>query len=485
MISQKQKMKMQQKLTPQQLLLMRLLQLPVTSLEQKIKEEVEKNPMLEIDDADDHYADDRQDSPDFGDENDNDDDFKGLNMDDYFDDDDYSYRERLEKDRNVEEHNYDFSESASFSESLLRQLALRNLTERERIIGNEIIGSIDGSGYLGRDISLIANDLAFRSGIDVHDTEVEEVLRIIQTLDPAGVGARNLQECLSLQLHRIENPDLDTATATTIVDNHFNLFSSKHFHQLANQLKIDSEELNRAINIIRRLNPKPGWGREEEHRGATYIMPDFIVVREGDHLTFMLDEHNSPKLRINNDYTEMLEQLSHQSKPSPTDRETIQFIKSKSESANWLIDTLQQRRITLSDTMAAILKFQKEYFLSGNNRDLRPMRLKDIAAITHYDESTISRVVNEKYVQTEFGTILLKNLFSKAVATDKGDTLAAERLKEALQHIIDNEDKRQPLTDEALTKKLKEEGFQLSRRTVTKYRENMGIPVGRMRKEVR
>ena len=264
MNSQRQKMKMQQKLTPQQLLLMRLLQLPVTSLEQKIKEEVEKNPMLEVDTSDPQ---EQYDSPDDGEPmetSEGEGDFKGIDIDEYFDDDDYSYRERMEKDRNSEERQVEFSDGVSFTESLMRQLGLQNLTERERTIGNEIIGSIDGTGYLGRDIQLIANDMAFRMGIDVTEEEMEKVLAVIQTFDPAGVGARNLQECLSLQLHRVNNPDEDTLRATDIVDNYFSQLSSKHYASLMTALKIDEKQLERALGVIRRLNPKPGWGREEE-----------------------------------------------------------------------------------------------------------------------------------------------------------------------------------------------------------------------------
>ena len=450
MNSQRQKMKMQQKLTPQQLLLMRLLQLPVTSLEQKIKEEVEKNPMLEVDTSDPQ---EQYDSPDDGEPmetSEGEGDFKGIDIDEYFDDDDYSYRERMEKDRNSEERQVEFSDGVSFTESLMRQLGLQNLTERERTIGNEIIGSIDGTGYLGRDIQLIANDMAFRMGIDVTEEEMEKVLAVIQTFDPAGVGARNLQECLSLQLHRVNNPDEDTLRAIDIVDNYFSQLSSKHYASLMTALKIDEKQLERALGVIRRLNPKPGWGREEEGKGAHYIIPDFIVSREGGQLTFTLSDRNKPKLHLNSEYTEMM-----------------------------------MRCETLASTMGAILKYQQAYFLSGDTEDIRPMRLKDIAEQTGFDESTISRVVNEKYVQTDFGTFLLKTLFVKAVVTEQGDLLAVEHIKEALRQIIDDEDKGEPLTDEDLTTLLTEKGFKLSRRTVTKYRESMGIPVGRMRKEIK
>ncbi len=476
-------MKMQQKLTPQQLLLMRLLQLPVTQLEQRIKEEVEKNPMIEVDSE---PADEMSEQPD---ENEYDDapennDFKGIDIDEYYDDDDYSYRERLETDRNTEQRQYDFSDGVSFTESLMRQLTLLNLSERDRTIGSEIIGSIDGSGYLGRDTQLIANDMAFRSGMEVENDEVEKVLKAIQTFDPAGVGARNLQECLSLQLHRREKPDDDTRLATTIIDRYFNQLTNKHYASLMTLLKIDERQLNRALAVIRKLNPKPGWGREEENKGAHYIIPDFIVTREDGRLAFTLSSRNRPQLRINSEYTEMMQQLSTRKSLNSSERETLNFIKEKSDAAHWLIDTLDQRQNTLATTMEAILKYQQNYFLSGDNSELRPMRLKDIANATGFDESTISRVVNEKYVQTDFDTVLLKDLFTKAVVTEQGETLATEHIKEALRQTIDNEDKSSPMTDEALAEALQAKGFRLSRRTVTKYRESMDIPVGRLRKEL-
>ena len=483
--SQRQKLKMQQKLTPQQLLLMRLLQLPVTNLEQKIKEEVEKNPMLEVDtlEPQDQYG--SLDSSEQNDTTDDEGDFKGINIDEYYDDDDYSYREQLEKDRNVEDRQIDYANSITFTESLQRQLDLHNLTEKERAIGNELIGSIDGTGYLGRDLQLIANDLAFRAGIDVSNEEIEKVLKLIQSFDPAGVGARNLQECLSLQLHRIPDTDDNTLTAIKIVDRYFSQLTNKHYSSLITLLKIDEKQLNEALGIIRRLNPKPGWGREEENKGAHYIIPDFIVSREGGQLTFTLSDRNRPKLHINSEYTEMMEKLDCRKKLNSSEQETLQFIKAKTESAKWLIDTIDQRYETLTTTMEAIVKYQQNYFLSGDTSDLRPMRLKDIAAITGYDESTISRVVNEKYVQTDFGTFLLKNLFAKAVVTEHGDLLATGHIKEALQQIIDSEDKSNPLTDEELATMLSDRGFRLSRRTISKYRESLDIPTGRMRKELK
>ena len=487
-------MKMQQKLTPQQLLLMQLLQLPVTSLEQRIKEEVEKNPLLEVDNSgtEEEWPEstgldaemEERDGDGVEKEAEADDDFRGIDVDEFFGDDDYSYRERLERDRNEESRTFDFSGSTTFSESLTEQLSMLGLSERERAISSEIIGSIDASGYLGRDLQIIANDMAFRSGIEVSDNEMEEMLKVVQSLDPAGVGARNLQECLSLQLHRGETKGRGHEVATAIVDRYFVQLTNKHYDSIMAGLKIDEALLNEALDVIRHLNPKPGWGSGDESQGSQYIIPDFIVSREGANLSFVLNERNNPQLHLSQEYSDMMRQLSNRKQLSTSERETLQFIKSKTESAQWLIDTLQQRQQTLTIIMTAILEYQHEYFLSGNPADLRPLRLKDISAMTGYDESTVSRVANQKYVQTEYGTFLMKELFSKAVATDEGEIKALQHVKEALREIIDGEDKSKPLTDEALTEKMREKGFSLSRRTVTKYRESMGIAAGRLRKEI-
>ncbi len=484
MISQKQKMKMQQKLTPQQLMLMSLLQLPVTSLEQRIKEEMEKNPMLEVDSNQNTESDyNDTDSRPNDDSNDNDSDFKGIDIDEYYDDDDYSYREREERDKNIETRSYEPGSNESFTESLLRQLSMQNLTEHEHTIATEIIGCIDGSGYLGRDIQLIANDMAFRKGIEVEEAEIEQVLKIIQSFDPAGVGARNLQENLSIQLHRMPS-DKTTELAITIVEKYFTHLTNRHYNVLAKSLKVDEATLNAAINKIRHLNPKPGWGREEENRGAHYILPDFIVSNEGDTLSFTLNDRNTPQLQISETYSDLRKELTSKKKNTEEERKTLQFITSKTEAAQQLIEALEQRQQTLATIMSAILTYQKEYFLTGDNRNLLPMKLKDIAEKTGYDESTVSRVVNQKYVQTKYGTILLKELFSKAVVTENGDIKAIKHIKETLKQIIDKEDKSNPLSDEALTAELKSHGYSISRRTVTKYRESMGIPVQRLRKEL-
>lgn len=481
MNSQQQKMKLQQKLTPQQLLVQKLLQLPGTQLDQRIKEEVEKNPLLEVESESPLPADDYAET---GEYDEDEGDFHGIDLEEYWDEDDYAYREHLESDRNSEQRNWDSPEGMSFADYLLEQLNMRNLTERQRTIGIEIIGSIDGTGYLGRAIALITNDLALRSNLEASDSEVEQVLHIVQQFDPAGVGARSLQECLSLQLHRIENQTDAVKNATTIVEHHFGLLANRRYDTLMAQLHVDEATLNAAIKTIQHLNPKPGWGRGEEQKGAPAVIPDFVLSREGDHLSFTLTDKNRPKLQMSSDYLEMLDSLNANSRLTPRERQTVQYLKANREEAEVFIGALNQREQTLRATMSALVKMQRNYFLTGRPGDLKPMRLKDVAEMTGYDESTLSRVVNEKYVETPFGTFRLKELFSKGVTTEQGDVVGLKAVKEALQEAVDHEDKRNPLTDEALTALLKAKGYPLSRRTVAKYREAMQIPVARLRKRL-
>ena len=495
MNSQRQKLKMNLKMTPQQLMLLKMLQVPAAMMEQTIKQEVEKNPLLEDEHCGDESApaEDNEEPLPTADAEEEDIDFDDREIDPFAeadygqdDEDDYRYREYQEHDRNVEEREVPITSDVSFLEHLQKQFNLKRLTHEESIIGNELIGSIDDAGYLGRDVGLVANDLAFKQNLDVSPKEVERVLKMVQTLDPAGVGARNLQECLSLQLHRANDDDPATLTATQIVDRCFNAFSKRHYDSILSRLNITDDQLHDAIERIKRLNPKPGSAYTEGgDETVAYVIPDFIVSRDENGLSFTLNDDHMPQLHVSRYYSDMLRQLSAVKNPSRSDRETIQFIRSKAESAQWFIDVLDQRRQTLQNTMGAILEYQQPYFTTGNTTDLRPMKLQDIASATNYDISTISRVVNQKYVQTAFGTFLLKDLFSKALTTDEGDSVSTDAIKHYLQEAVDNEDKRHPLTDEMLTKLLNEKGYPVARRTVAKYREMLGIPVGRMRKELR
>ena len=467
MIGQRQKMKMQQKLSPQQLMLMQMLQMPVTSLEQMLKEEVEKNPMLEITES---SAAQMETLPE---------------VEEYAptdsDDDDYSYRERQERDKNQDAHEMVYVSETTFTERLLAQLTMRHLTERQKTIATELIGSLDDAGYLGRDVMLIANDMAFTQGIEVEGDEVLEVLRVIQSLDPPGVGARSLQECLSLQLHRIENSTPAVATAIAVVDECFEAFVRHNYDSICQQLGVSAEELEAAVGCIRRLNPKPG-SSDSSDRQSHYIVPDFIVTRMDETLHLSLNDAYLPQMRIDDYYRDVLGELQTNLHPTAGERETINFLKTNLESATSLMETLHQRQVTMLRVMQVIVRRQRRFFLTGNSGDLKPLLQKDVAEQTGYDISTISRVVNSKYVQTEFGTFLLKECFSQSITTDSGEEVATEAVRQELQALVDNEDKRAPLTDEELTRRLNEKGFSVARRTVAKYREKLGIPIGRLRR---
>lgn len=467
MISQRQTMKMQQKLSPQQLMLMQMLQLPVTELEKTLKEEVEKNPLLEITDE----APAQMEPLPSVDE--------GENLMQDADDDDYSYRERQERDRNQDRHELIYVAETSFTERLMDQLSLKPLTDRQRTIARELIGSLDDAGYLSRDVALVANDLAFTQGLEVSAEEVLEVLRVVQSLDPPGIGARTLQECLSLQLHRQKVPDGDASgkTALRVVDTCFDDFAAHNYDRIMERLGITEEELQEAIDVIRSLNPKPGIG-DGEAAQAHYIIPDFIVTRMDETLHLALNDSHLPQLKLDAYYLDMLREM----KGKEQNREAINFLQTNLDSANGLIETLRQRQTTMLRVMQVILRRQKRFFLTGDSADLKPLLQKDVAEQTGYDISTVSRVVNSKYVQTDFGTFLLKDCFSQGITTDSGDEVSTEAIRQELQQLVDAEDKRNPLTDDELSQQLGEKGYPVARRTVAKYREQLGIPVGRLRR---
>ncbi|MCQ2296976.1 MAG: RNA polymerase factor sigma-54 [Bacteroidales bacterium] len=470
---QHQTMRMQQKLSPQQLLLMQLLQLPVTTLEQRMKEEVEKNPVLDITPESSAMMEALP--------NDN---ANEEMLDDAVADDDYSYRERLERDKNEGPREVVYAAEGSFGDHLMEQLSMRSLDERQLLIAQELIGSLDDAGYIGRDIVLIANDMAFTQGIEVSPDEVLEVLGVIQQLEPAGIAARSLQECLAIQLQRTEEQDEATQTALRIVQECFDLFVKHNYARILETLEIDEALMQQAIHCIQHLNPKPGEG-ESESDHAHYIVPDFIITRHDDQLTLALNDGQLPQLQFNAYYQEMLQELSAQAKPSASERETIDFLRDKTESADLLVATLQQRHTTMQRVMQVIFRRQHRYFLTGNPADLVPLLQKDVAEETGYDISTVSRVVNNKFVQTDFGTISLKSCFSQAIRNDEGDEMATEVVRQALQTAIDNEDKQHPLSDDELSQHLTAKGFPVARRTIAKYREMMGIPVARLRRSLK
>ncbi|MBR4198364.1 MAG: RNA polymerase factor sigma-54 [Bacteroidales bacterium] len=479
MISQSQEMRMRQRLTRQQVLVSRLLGLSSEDLEQEIKNEIEENPFLEevIEDtlpASQQESNTDSETAELIDPNDENYPQSIYDYDDY-----RSARNR--SDDSDDGPAIQQADETSFQSMLLEQLQLRPITERERVIGTELIGNIDESGYITRSIGVIADDLAIRRNLDATDEEVEKVLKIIQTFEPAGVGARNLQECLSIQLHRKNDADADTlANAITIVDKYFDDFANKRFEKICRLLNISEEELSEIDDLIRSLNPKPSNG---DNNVVQTIIPDFFVYRNGDKLTFSINERNLPKLRKDTAFIERLqEQASRQN--ASQQRETQRFIDKHTDDAEIFISAVEQRYNTLSLVMGAILKRQQKYFLTGDIADLKPMLQKNIAEDTGLDISVISRVVNQKYAHTEHGVVLLKDLFSNAMAKDDGSDVATRAIKEQLKTIVENEDKSKPLTDEELRQLLQEKGFTMARRTVAKYREALDIPTARLRKEL-
>lgn len=481
-MKQIQRQQLQQKLSPQQIQLMRLLQLPVTDLEQAIKEEIEKNPLLEADTpVDDENIDTLAAAADH--------DRSDWDTDE---DDDYGtfdYREHLENDPNATQREFVISDTLSFTERLNSQLITRRLSDRQQLIANELIGTLDDAGYLSRDLDLVTNDMAFRQGIDATREEVLEVLRIIQSLDPPGIGARNLQECLLLQLRRMPK-DPDVQLATTILERHFDDFANHRYERLCNALGIDDESLERAAVVIRRLNPKPGSSDAESDAAAASFTPDIILQQHDGELSFYLNDGNLPRLNLNTYYTDMLAELEAQkaerdrrgSKSSPTERETLSFLRTKQADAQGFIDLLQQRHDTIVRVMRYIVKHQRRFLLTGDPDQMQPLRQREVADATGLDISTISRMANSKYLQTDFGTIPLKDCFSKGMANNEGEEISVQTVKQRLADAIEGEDKQAPLSDEALAQMLNTQGYPLARRTVAKYREQLGYPVARLRR---
>ena len=498
MLKQRLQQKLLQKLSPQQIQLMKLLQLPTILLEQRIKEEIEENPALE-EGADDEFdeMDDSQDE-EFGDDFETDPDNKDsdepehdpdneFDISDYIDDDEIpNYKLAANNTSADDEHKeMPISSSFSFQEHLLSQLGLRDLTEEEELIATHIIGNIDDAGYLQRDIHSLIDDLAFSLNIKTDFKEVLGLLRVVQEFDPPGVGARDLQECLLLQIRRKKNGSKAIDVATILLEKNFNDFTKKHYQKIQKKHNLSDQELKAAIDEILKLNPKPGNTLTEAGRSAQYVVPDFIVTTFDDDLELTLNSRNAPELRINRTYSEMLETMHEQRlKNSPRQKEAMMFVKQKLDGAKWFIDAIRQRQNTLLVTMEAILNFQREYFLTGDETKIRPMILKDIADIVQLDISTISRVANSKYVQTPYGTFLLKTLFSESLQNDDGEEVSTREVKKILQDCIGAEDKSKPVTDEQLTKILKDKGYNIARRTVAKYREQLNIPVARLRKEL-
>ncbi len=472
--------KLLQKLSPQQILLMKLLQVPSVALDQRIKQEIEENPALE----DFSQETDTEELPS---ENEKDDDNSDDEFDitDYVDEDDIpEYKLHSNNYPEEEKKSIPFASGTSFYELLRAQLNEGNFTETQRTIAETIIGNIDDSGYLERDVEAMVDDLAFSQNLMVNEKEIAEVLSKIQEFDPAGVGARSLQECLVLQLQRKDQDDPFIGLAIKILKRHFDAFTKKHYEKILKKEGIGEETLRSAIDEIIKLNPKPGNSLSETTKINHYVIPDFIISNEDGELILTLNSRNAPELRLNKTYKQMLENYALSTKKTKKDRETLQFVKQKIDSAKWFIDAIQQRQHTLQITMQTILDFQYEYFLTGDDITLKPMILKDIADRVNLDISTISRVANSKYVQTSFGTILLKSLFSESLKNESGEDVSTKEVKKILSDCVDNEDKKKPMTDEKLVNVLKEKGYKIARRTVAKYREQLSIPVARLRKEL-
>ena len=472
-INQKQVLSLQQKLSPQQIQMIKLLELPAVQLEQRIKQEIEDNIVLE---EEERSAEDEEQPP------------QQISFDEYLREDDTpSYKSRINNfSKDDKQRPVYLTEGRSLQEYLVEQLGYRNLPERDLRLGVYLIGSIDEDGYLRRDLESVADDIAFTMGLETTAEELERLLGIIHELEPAGIGARDLRECLLLQMAQMPVNTRPRRLARKILTSYFDEFVKKHYEKLMARLQISEDDFRDAIAEIRHLSPKPGNLYAEGGTDTTpYIIPDFILDYQDGRFNLSLNSYNVPEVRVNRRYMEMIrEMVGSDGRVREKDKEAIQFVKNKIDSAKWFISAIKQRHDTLMRTMQTILDYQQEYFKDGDKSKLRPMILKDIADRTGLDVSTISRVVNSKYVQTQFGIILLKSLFSEAMQTDSGEEVSSYEIKNILQQCIDEEDKRRPLTDETLMDILNSKGYRIARRTVAKYREMLGIPVARLRKQI-
>ena len=472
-INQKQVLSLQQKLSPQQIQMIKLLELPAVQLEQRIKQEIEDNIVLE---EEERSAEDEEQPP------------QQISFDEYLREDDTpSYKSRINNfSKDDKQRPVYLTEGRSLQEYLVEQLGYRNLPERDMRLAVYLIGSIDEDGYLRRDLESVADDIAFTMGLETTAGELERLLGIIHELEPAGIGARDLRECLLLQMAQMPVNTRPRRLAKKILTNYFDEFVKKHYEKLMARLQISEDDFRDAIAEIRHLSPKPGNLYAEGGTDTTpYIIPDFILDYQDGRFNLSLNSYNVPEVRVNRRYMDMIrEMVGSDGLVKEKDKEAIQFVKNKIDSAKWFISAIKQRHDTLMRTMQTILDYQQEYFKDGDKSKLRPMILKDIADRTGLDVSTISRVVNSKYVQTQFGIILLKSLFSEAMQTDSGEEVSSYEIKNILQQCIDEEDKRRPLTDETLMDILNSKGYRIARRTVAKYREMLGIPVARLRKQI-
>lgn len=485
MLKQYLAQKLQQKLSPQQIQLMKLLQVPTVELEQRIKQEIEENPALE------EGEDQGDEDPIITEEQSIEENEEGaetsneeFDLSDYFDDDDTPDYKLSARNQGADDDDYEMpiAVGGTFQDSLRSQLGLRQVDERTRLLGEQLIGNLDEDGYLRRGLDQIVNDLAFTANVMTDEEELGRALKEVQSLDPPGVAARDLRECLLLQLERLPN-SVEAITAKEIIGKHFDAFSKKHYDRIMERLEIGEDALRDAIDVIVRLNPKPGNTARDASRPAQTIIPDFAITAVNGQLELSLNGRNAPELRISRQYRDMIKEYQRNKKDKEA-REALVFIKQKLDSAKWFIDAIKQRQNTLLVTMEAIMEHQKEFFLTGDETKMKPMILKDIAEKVGMDISTVSRVANSKYVQTDHGTYLLKFFFSESLTTDSGEEVSTREVKKILGDAIAAEDKRKPLTDDELTQVLRDKGYNIARRTVAKYREQLNLPVARLRKEL-
>lgn len=485
MLKQFLNLKLSQKLSPQQIQLMKLIQLPTQAFEQRLKEEMNENPALEGGNEEDYEKDEFELDNDYDDYDENDHiEADDINIDEYLSDDETpDYKTQVNNYSEDDERESPLAASLSFHQDLINQLNTFILNDQERQIAEFLVGSIDDMGYIRRSISDIVDDMAFTQGIYTDEASVEKIFQVIHQLEPSGVGARNLQECLLLQLKH-KTPTESVELATDIIENQFDAFTKKHYDKLLQKYGVSNELLKKAIQEIEKLNPKPGGSFAGNSKITENVVPDFTIRIVDGELELSLNGRNAPTLHISKDYQEMMQTYKDSRDKSNAQKDAVQFIKQKLDSAKWFIDAIKQRQETLFVTMNAIMHYQQEYFLEGDETKLKPMILKDIADMVGLDISTVSRVANSKYVETPYGTKLIKEFFSEAMKNDQGEDVSTLEIKKILQNIIEAEDKKKPLPDDQLAELLKEKGYPIARRTIAKYREQLDIPVARMRKKI-
>lgn len=492
-LGQSLQQKLLTKLSPQQIQLMKLLQVPTANLEERIKEEMEENPALEL--SDENEIDDlsteikdefETDDNEFEELDGSEDEYENIDVSEYVSDSDDDIADYRMKDDNYPEMDdkkvIPIKNETTFFDLLYAQLTLLDVNENQYKIAEQIVGSLDDDGYLRRETSSIVDDLAFRQNIITTEKEVESIIKLIQQFEPIGVAARDLKECLLIQLYKKRDDGDNVALAIKILEKYFDEFIKKHYSKLQAVFELTDNELKKVITQIIKLNPKPGGDAGESNAKESYVIPDFFIINNNGELELTLNGRNAPNLRISADYKDMMREYEKGSKTDKKQKEAVQFIKQKIDGAKWFIDMIKQRQETLSNTMAAIMNHQYNFFITGDDTEMKPMILKDIAEVTGLDISTVSRVANSKFVQTEFGTYKLKFFFSESLSTDSGEEVSTTEVKKILNNLIAAEDKRKPLADEELTELLNEKGYNIARRTVAKYRELLNIPIARLRR---